>query len=484
MDNFVIPRDAQQVIPNDIGDDSYILVLKPGANPMKVLAKDLALTSKFTISSTAPASPKIHDRWINSNLEEFVFYNGAWQPLGISNAVLFTSQTLTDEQKLTVRDNVGANKVWVGLVDPTVDNSILVQDGDSWIYSGSPSIKYDRVGGTWLPLGSLGGLGYIYVKAVGTPSENASELQAAYTKAKTMSPSASNRLTVVAAPGKYDFSSTAFIIDTPYVDVVSLTGNADVFLFSDNDYGFSGGNAPIVVNNFDNIKIKGINCGSAQFGLNTGGVNNVYDTCVGFGEYSFGGVSVGTFINCTGGDYSFGGNGGSASGIFINCKGGYRSFGGGGFGIASGVFTGCVGGACSFGGDDSGAGGEGFATGVFRDCVGGDFSFGGGYGGAASGEFINCTGGASSFGGAYGVASGTFDYCNAGTSSFGGSIASGVFTYCKAGLGSFGSGAGGSIASTARLYHCKLSGGVFADPVAGGKLVACIDGNDDLVVVS
>lgn len=156
-DYFVIPRDAQPAIPNDIGDDSYILVLKPGHNPLKVLAKDLALTSKFTFSSEEPQSPHIYDRWINSNLEEFIYYNGKWLSLGIANAVLTDPQSLTELKKVNVRDNIGVNRVWIGLYDPTIAFSGIVRDGDSWIYTGNPSVRYDRVSGSWRLLSGVSG---------------------------------------------------------------------------------------------------------------------------------------------------------------------------------------------------------------------------------------------------------------------------------------------------------------------------------------
>jgi hypothetical protein len=96
----------------------------------------------------------------------------------------------------------------------------------------------------------------------------------------------------------------------------------------------------------------------------------------------------GTFNNCTGGNFAFGG-GGTASGTFTNCTGGDGSFGGAG-GTASGTFTNCTGGEAAFGGDE----------------------------GTASGTFTNCTGGNSAFGGAGGTLSGQLYYCRLTTGSF------------------------------------------------------------------
>lgn len=153
---FVIPRDAQAAIPNDVGDDSYILIMKPGYNPLKVLAKDLALTRKFTISSTAPASPKVYDRWINDNLEESIYFNGEWRSLGIKDAVHISPQDLTEAEKIVARSNIGVNRVWMGLTDPELSNPTLIMDGDSWVYTGVPSLKYERVSGSWVLIAGSG----------------------------------------------------------------------------------------------------------------------------------------------------------------------------------------------------------------------------------------------------------------------------------------------------------------------------------------
>jgi hypothetical protein len=65
-------------------------------------------------------------------------------------------------------------------------------------------------------------------------------------------------------------------------------------------------------------------------------------------------IVSGIFINCTAGDFSFGGKdseaevGSDASGTFINCTAGEDSFGKDG--TASGTFTNCIAGGRSFGG--------------------------------------------------------------------------------------------------------------------------------------
>lgn len=78
----------------------------------------------------------------------------------------------------------------------------------------------------------------------------------------------------------------------------------------------------------------------------------------------------------------------------------------------------------------------------------------------ASGTFNNCTGGFGSFAAWSGTASGTFNNCVAGSSSF-----------------------SGTIESTARLYYTRLTSGTFPTPVTGGRLILCIDGDNDIKTV-
>jgi hypothetical protein len=377
------------------------------------------------------------------------------------------------------------------------------------------------------------GTNYLMVHGIGTPTENATALQTVYNAAKKMLPSVTNVITIVVAPGNYDFSAKAFVHDTAYIDIVSLTGDADVFLKSSEYNSYLGNNYGIKVT-ANNTLVKGINCGTNTFYI----ANSLnYLTCINCigGNYSFGGTGIasGTFKDCIGSLGSFGGGGGTASGTFINCTGGAGSFGNDG-GVASGTFTNCTGGIYSFGGQgtasgtfkdctggDNSFGGHGTASGTFINCIGGDVSFacygtasgiftnctGGnssfGYNGTASGTFKNCTGGDSSFACYHGYASGTFISCIGGVESFGGMSgnASGTFKDCIGGDKSFGGhgttsgifinctggndsfGAGGGITSSARLYYCKLTSGTFTTPDSGGKIVLCIDGSDNVTTI-
>lgn len=293
--------------------------------------------------------------------------------------------------------------------------------------------------------GGLEGTNYIVVTANGTPTENSIELQAAYTQATTLSPSITNRITIVAAPGYYDFGSSAFTMNTQYIDLVSLDGNRSVIFNSAN----AAGTISITAND---VYVKGVDVETKNFTIG----NN---------------LNLLKIENCKGGNSSFGG-GVTVSGTFINCEGAVNSFGGGG--TASGTFTNCIGGSTSFGGGAT-------ASGTFTNCTGGTASFGGGAGASciASGIFINCKGASGSFGG--GVSSGTFincigeDYCFGGA--FGSGTASGNFTYCIAADISFGKNVSGTL--TGKLYYCRMTTGTFQTVSGGGRTIYCIDGSNN-----
>jgi hypothetical protein len=267
----------------------------------------------------------------------------------------------------------------------------------------------------------VGGAQYILVKAKGTDIENAAELQVAYTLATTMSPSATNRITIIAAPGNYNFGTSAFIMDTQFIDLVSLDGNRSIVFNSSN----SAGTISITANN---VFVKGVDVLTKQFTIASSLNLLKVENCAG-GDFSFSNSGLlffvsGTFTNCQGGNFSFG-TGVIASGTFTNCTGGDGSFGGASFGTASGIFIDCKGGDASFGGNNIGE-----STGTFRNCIGGAVSFGGGN--KSLGTYINC---------------------EAGLDSFTGTI-----------LG--------------KLYYCRLTSGTFGNVVLNGKILYCVDGNN------
>jgi hypothetical protein len=326
-------------------------------------------------------------------------------------------------------------------------------------------------------LNKLNSANYVTVKVTDNAIVNGNNLLAAYALAKTVTPNGAslstvNRLAVILPPAKYDLGTQSLILDTQYIDIVGSTSDRSKHYITSNLGAANRGTIQQTANDVKlyNLTIENSNTTyspaynstdpAAYFpntNLNLTYIENILFTsnstyvwsmriatqysgtftgCTG-GDYSFGGVggtASGNFTNCTGGAYSFGSGGGTANGIFRDCTGGTGSFASGG--TANGDFTGCSGGDYSFGG-----GGGGTANGTFRDCTGGDSSFGGGGGaggGTAGGNFINCSGGTYSFGGDGGTASGDFKDCSGGDYSFGGGgTASGNFTNCIGGNGSF-----------------------------------------------
>jgi hypothetical protein len=329
----------------------------------------------------------------------------------------------------------------------------------------------------------LRGENYIVVYGNNTDiAQNGVELINKYDYAKTTTPfgqglSNTNRFTVLVAPGKYYNASPAvfpladgqFEFSTDYVDVVSLTGNPDVFLS-----GISVGGLSYIkgMNTSEAISLGGVQAG---FNLIDSKPNQKIENCIG-GNYSFGwgGNVDGTFINCIGGSGSFASvttttppmgitdlGTGNIGGIFINCEAGSNSFGNytvmTGANNLTGTFTNCKAGSSSFGNDQFIMGGT-TLSGLFTNCSAGPGSFGGGQSSILAGTFTNCNGGFNSFGG---DTSGVFNNCESGDYSFSssGKVASGIYTNCKAGNYSFGPG--GGVNATGIFTYCKAGSDSF-----------------------
>jgi len=122
----------------------------------------------------------------------------------------------------------------------------------------------------------LKGRNYLTVMGDNKPSFNAAELKKILALAKKINPnnlpkSATNRLTIVVAPGIYTATAPKITFDTEFVDVVSLTGNRDVFI--------DGVNVQA-----DNIFLRGIDTGNNDFNISNVFVNVVTENCKG-GNY-------------------------------------------------------------------------------------------------------------------------------------------------------------------------------------------------------
>ncbi len=290
------------------------------------------------------------------------------------------------------------------------------------------------------------------------------------------------RVTVIVSPMYYNFSSD-FVMDEEYIDLVSLDGNRSII--------FNGtGTISITAND---VFVKGVDVLDKNFTIADDLSLLRVENCKG-GDFSFGGdttfgsnpiIVSGTFTDCAGRGYSFGGLG-TASGTFTNCEGGFGSFGGSG--TASGTFINCIATTTSFGGGSSG-----IASGTFDNCKAWFGSFGGG--GGASGIFRNCgfdddAAPFNNYGlfGRTGQASGTFTNCIGGDVSFGSGgvnqsqqgTASGVFINCEGGSGSFGNATNASFGTlSGKLYYCRLTSGTFRIVSGGGITRLCIDGNNN-----
>jgi hypothetical protein len=305
------------------------------------------------------------------------------------------------------------------------------------------------------PPSGLEGTSFILVKGEGTAAENGLELQAAYDAAKLATPygdalSTLNRFTIIVAPGDYysDYVDPIFgpigqfNIDADFIDIKSLTGNADVFL--------SG----ITVSAQD-VYLRGLNTtqagfmGGAQAGFNIAISSpfQTFDTCVG-GNNSFGwgGTLYGTFINCNAGNRSFCSAASSTAPIGITEIGSAFSAV-----DCSGTFTNCNAGDFSFGANLVG---QPDATGTFTNCTAFDWSFGvssGSTDGRATGVFKNCTTGSLSMA-AFGYFQGTAFNCVTANMCFGNEIRGGSLYYCKS-------------SSTYPVIN----------PILGGRIILCIE---------
>ena len=210
------------------------------------------------------------------------------------------------------------------------------------------------------------GKNFILVDSDNSPEDNALEFSSSYVEAKSLSPSSNNRISLLITPGKYSFSSN-FNIDTQYIDVVSLTGDCDVFITGSNTLNVTA----------NDVYLKGIDVYTKNFTIGDNLILLKMNNCKG-GDNSFGGVddpisgatsSIGTLV----------------TGKFVDCIGGNNSFGGNG--LAYGTFLNCIGEDSSFGFD---------CNGIFENCTGGNWSFAGEHN-IEGGSFKNCTGKENSF---------------------------------------------------------------------------------------
>lgn len=110
----------------------------------------------------------------------------------------------------------------------------------------------------------LKGRNYLFVIGDNKASLNSKELQQTIDLAKQIKPnkanrSATNQMNIMVAPGNYTFGATKLVLDTPYINLVSLTGNCDVFI---DGISITG----------NNIFVRGIDTGANAFTITGTGV--------------------------------------------------------------------------------------------------------------------------------------------------------------------------------------------------------------------
>jgi hypothetical protein len=319
-----------------------------------------------------------------------------------------------------------------------------------------------------------GGYKYVIVAEGTNDLQRGSNLKAAYTTATTLSPTSSNRVAVIVPPGSYNLGGTGLTMNTSYVDLIGLVPaqmtSKQVFTNSAGSLStktvanvqcpvliYASASAGTLVQSVDYVRIESTifsNTASGDaYSPSVSGTNTILRH-VSMSSMSQSGEYAGLYVDCISGGSGFA-YFAIVSGAFIECVGGDGSFGADNYGTR-GTFIDCTGGSYSFGGNSyPGAGG------TFIRCVGGDDAFGGE--GPSSGTFINCVGGNNSFSG-QNSADGTYLDCIGGDFSFGGAgDAIGVFTDCIGGNGSFGgdSNDGGTLHTTAKLQHCKAGNNSF-----------------------
>jgi hypothetical protein len=311
--------------------------------------------------------------------------------------------------------------------------------------------------------GAMSGNQYIMVPASGSDIENGESLLQAYETAKSMNPSASNRITIIAYPGNYGLSQP-LVMDTSYIDLVSLTGNMDlVFDRLDLEDPFVDSGPPsfniieigeVVEVTANNVFLKGV-VGKKRISdnyLSYYGITKVYFLPIIIEEN----LPSTIIEKCFGGSFSFGTDKTGQfdakviSSTFVDCiANGVEVFGT--FCILSGTFIGCK----STATEDSEFGFQNFSfcygmpsTGYFKDC---STEYRNSFGRDSEGTYINCVGAEDSF-----------------------RNANGLFLYCRSTHPDSFAGVRGN------LYFCKSKGTYSVADVETAVVQLCVDGNNNV----
>jgi hypothetical protein len=258
------------------------------------------------------------------------------------------------------------------------------------------------------------GEAYVVVEVTDDPATNGDNLLNAYAEAAALTPhgqplSSTNRAMVLLPPGQYNLVTATLALDAEYVDLEGLSEDRE----KQHIYGTTAmTNTGVISQSANDVRLENL---FVEITRDSGGVKqSPYDSSDPAAYFPEGDETATVIRNChfkaadqdhawsmrtgieypgtyeqvRGYRYAFGGLGGTASGTFIDCTGKRFAFGGGG--TASGTFIDCTGGLSAFGGG-------GTASGTFIDCTGKRFAFGSNAGSADGGVFRYCTGGESSF---------------------------------------------------------------------------------------
>ena len=324
----------------------------------------------------------------------------------------------------------------------------------------------------------VSGLNYTFVKGKGSPSENGIELQTAYHNAKLLTNLSENNIfTIIVAPGVYDLP-TVIELDTPFINITSLTGDRDVILGRFDIMGdplqiIGGGEDPIEVLNTspciviktDYTSIRGL-VGKKYDSSNWNIIRSAIDSSENYylpinieskppNEFEVGGPYEGVLIkNCQCGPFSFG------STDFMN----------GSVDIAAN-FSKCEAGSFSF---------NGHAYGLYEYCVAKHSSFSSGNSSFSSGKYLNCIGERNCFG-SWGYSYGFYKQCEALENSFGafGEVG-GIYIECSGGENSWYDGDLGVFEGHAE--RCRLFGSDFPTPsIHNSAIILCINGMNEII---
>jgi hypothetical protein len=213
----------------------------------------------------------------------------------------------------------------------------------------------------------LTGYSYVIPKVTNNNTTNGTNLLAAYTTAKGLTPGgnaigSTNQVILLLLPGVYDLGTGQLALDTAYVNVVGVVDYLGAVLITSNVSTLSKGT---ITQTADNVAIQNITVRNSNTTVTP--VPDATDPAAYWATTNLPGTSIknckfladdthvwtmrlavnysGTYTDVIAGKWAFGGStSGVASGTFTRCQGGIGAFGGAG-GTMSGLIDSCTGAA-------------------------------------------------------------------------------------------------------------------------------------------